>query len=108
MSDLELSISKLVIDLKDESGTGLLGSMRDHLIEVYQKIGFGLLKRQLYYDELIQKQDTEWRATCDRLIEDHQSIKEEKEQIEEESRITISRMESHLNDLKSEHYSLTR
>jgi hypothetical protein len=45
MSDLELSISKLVIDLKDESGSGLLGSMRDHLIEVYQKIGFGLLKR---------------------------------------------------------------
>jgi hypothetical protein len=45
MSDLELSISKLVIDLKDDSGSGLLGSMRDHLIEVYQKIGFGLLKR---------------------------------------------------------------
>ena len=45
MSDLELSISKLIIDLKDESGSGLLGSMRDHLIEVYQKIGFGLLKR---------------------------------------------------------------
>jgi len=45
MNNLELSISKLVIDLKDESGTCLLGSMRDHLIEIYQKIGFGLLKR---------------------------------------------------------------
>jgi hypothetical protein len=45
MSDLELSISKLVIDLKDDSVSGLLGAMRDHLIEVYQKIGLGLLKR---------------------------------------------------------------
>ena len=71
MSELELSISKLVIDLKDDSNSGLLGSIRDHLIEVYQKIGFGLLKRQLYYDELISKQENEWRATCDRLIEDH-------------------------------------
>jgi hypothetical protein len=39
MSDLELSISKLVIDLKEDSG------LRDHLIEIYQKVGFGLLKR---------------------------------------------------------------
>ena len=55
MSELELSISKLVIDLKDESANGLLGSMRDHLIEVYQKVGYSLLKRQLYYDEIISK-----------------------------------------------------
>ena len=52
MSELELAISKLLIDLKDDQSS-MLGSLRDHLIEVYQKIGYGLLKRQLYYDELL-------------------------------------------------------
>ena len=98
MSDLELSISKLVIDLKEDSG------LRDHLIEIYQKVGFGLLKRQFQYDELLARHENEWRATCDRLIEDHQAIKEEKETIEEEARVKIQRLESQLNELKAEHY----
>ena len=102
MSDLELSISKLVIDLKEDS------SLRDHLIEIYQKVGFGLLKRQFQYDELLARHESEWRATCDRLIEDHQAIKDEKETIEEEARIKIQRLESQLNELKAEHYQLTR
>ncbi len=65
-----------MIDLKDESNT-YLGELRDHIIEVYQKIGVGLLKRQQTYEDKLSKQENEWRATCDKLIEDHHNIKDE-------------------------------
>jgi hypothetical protein len=52
----------------------------------------------------LARHENEWRATCDRLIEDHQAIKEEKETIEEEARVKIQRLESQLNELKAEHY----
>ena len=54
MSELELSISKLVVEMKDDN-QGMMGAMRDHIIEVYQKVGYSLLKRQIYYDELLSK-----------------------------------------------------
>ena len=43
MSELELAITKL-IEVKDDSGS-LLSELRDHMIEIYQKVGLGLLKR---------------------------------------------------------------
>jgi hypothetical protein len=52
MSDLELSISKLMIDLKDDSGSILI-DLRDHMLEVYQKVGVSLLKRHFVYDEML-------------------------------------------------------
>ena len=55
MSELEISITKLLMEIKDEGkGTnsgGLLMELRDHLIELYNKIGVGLLKRHMHYDE---------------------------------------------------------
>lgn len=54
MSELELAITKLMLDFKDDSGS-ILADLRDHIIEVYQKVGFGLLKRQLVYDEMLTK-----------------------------------------------------
>lgn len=61
MSDLELSITKLM-DIKEDttssgSGSSDLIMIRDHLIEVYQRIGVGLLKRQQVYDEKLLKQE---------------------------------------------------
>jgi len=53
MSELELKIAKLM-ELKEESGSMLM-EMRDHLIEVYTKVGIGLLKRHLFYDEMLLK-----------------------------------------------------
>lgn len=55
MNELELSISNLKkSDLKDDSGS-VLSDLRDHVIDVYQKVGVGLLKRQLAYDEVLLK-----------------------------------------------------
>ena len=45
MSDLEISITKMM-DLKDEKG-GVFIELRDHLIEIYSRIGVGLLKRHI-------------------------------------------------------------
>ena len=115
MSELELQISRLM-EIKDESGS-VNGDLRDHLIELYQKVGVGLLKRQIVYDEQLTKQEQEWRATCDRLIEDHQEIKETsnipiliflEERMEESTSKTIKRLENQLKELKSDHYSLVR
>lgn len=55
MNELELSITKLM-ELKEESGSILI-ELRDHLIEIYQKIGIGLLKRHVSYDEQLLKQE---------------------------------------------------
>lgn len=49
ISDLEMQIAKLM-DLKDEKG-GILSELRDHMIEIYSKIGVGLLKRHLNYED---------------------------------------------------------
>ena len=70
MSDLELSVTKF-LDIKDDESHIELLSLRDHMLEVYQKVGVGLLKRHQTYDEKLLKQEQEWRATCDKLIEDH-------------------------------------
>jgi hypothetical protein len=61
INDLELSIAK-ILEIKDDKkivngvnssggASHLLIELRDHLIEVYNKIGVGLLKRHLYYEE---------------------------------------------------------
>lgn len=53
MSELELNIAKLM-EHKEDSGS-MLNELRDHLIELYQKVGIGLLKRHLIFDEMILK-----------------------------------------------------
>jgi hypothetical protein len=45
MNELELNITKLM-ELKEDSGSVLM-ELRDHLIEVYSRVGVGLLKRHL-------------------------------------------------------------
>jgi len=40
--------------VKDEKG-GVLSELRDHLIEIYNKVGVGLLRRHLYYEEQLKK-----------------------------------------------------
>jgi hypothetical protein len=42
------------------------------------------------------------------LIDDHQLIKEEKENYEEETKRKMQKLEHQLNELKSEHYQLVR
>ena len=73
MNELEIQITKL-LEIKDESGSAM-GDMRDHLIDIYQRMGVGLLKRHQVYEEQLQKLQQEWRATCDKLMEDNFNTK---------------------------------
>jgi len=91
--------------VKDDKG-GILSEIRDHFIEIYNKVGVGLLRRHVYYEERFQKQELEWSAACDKLIEDHQQMKEDKERSEEKQKERIYALESQLNEMKIEHYSL--
>jgi hypothetical protein len=49
MSELELQIMKL-LEIKDDSGS-VASDLRDHLTELYQKMGVGLLQKLLAFDE---------------------------------------------------------
>ena len=49
MNELELKIAKL-LKVKDENNGSILMNLRDHLIEVYHKIGISLLKKFSVYD----------------------------------------------------------
>jgi hypothetical protein len=53
MSELELSITK-IMELKEESGS-ILMELRDHLIELYSRVGMGLLKRHIVFEEKLLK-----------------------------------------------------
>ena len=58
MSNLELGIAKLV-EIKDDKG-GALIEIRDHLIDLYNKMGLTLLKRHIVYEDMLLKQESEW------------------------------------------------
>ena len=39
--------------------------IRNHLIDLYQRIAVGLLKKHQLYVERLQKSEKEWQDTCD-------------------------------------------
>lgn len=75
MSDLESGISKFA-DLKTD-GYDLESELIDHMIDIYTKVGIGLLKKHVVYEELLIKKENDWQQTCDKLMENLQLIKEE-------------------------------
>jgi hypothetical protein len=44
------------MELKEESGS-ILMELRDHLIELYSRLGMGLLKRHIVFEEKLLKQE---------------------------------------------------
>lgn len=51
--------------------------LRDHLMDLYQRVLAHVLKVQLKTEQKGQKADQGWQATCDKLIEDQQTSKHE-------------------------------
>ena len=62
----------------------------------------GLLKKKQRLTLNLGKQENEWQATCNKLIEDQQLAKQEQDKLEDQLEQTVAQ----LNALKSEHYSL--
>ena len=70
--------------------------IRNHLIDIYQRIGVGLLKKHQFYIERIQLSDKEWQETCDQLINEVQTLKNEHEQSEFEKSRKIQTLSQQL------------
>ncbi len=73
VGELELEVSRMGLALKDEKG-GVLTDLRDHIVDVYQRMGVQATRKSLAQDEAGLREDQQWKATCDRLLEDHQAI----------------------------------
>ena len=67
-----------------ESGDQSILEIRNHLMDLYTRVGVGLLKRHAGLIELLVNADSEWQETCDQLIDEMQQAKESKEQIEQD------------------------
>ena len=67
-----------------------------------------LLKKNNTYSEKLQSADREWQETCDQLINEQQTLKDERDRTESENQAKIRQLSDVLNELKTEHYQLDR
>ena len=58
--------------------------IKNHLIDLYQRVGVGLLKKHLLYHERLQQSSNEWQETTDQLINEHQTLKDDRDRTEAE------------------------
>ena len=69
IQDLEMQVNSMM----SSNGNGTLQEcndqnvieVRNHLIDLYQRIAINFLKKHQYFIEKIQKTDGEWQETCD-------------------------------------------
>lgn len=76
--------------------------MRDELIEIFNRMAIGLLKKLLTHEGQLRKQENEWQATVDKLIEAQQDSAQERDRLEER----IQTISQDFNNLKSHNYNL--
>lgn len=67
ISSIEQKTGEL-LDLKNEQDS-ISMQMRDELIEIFNRMVTGLLKKLLTYEGQLRKQENEWQLTVDKLIE---------------------------------------
>lgn len=58
--------------------------IKNHLIDLYQRIGINLLKKHANYCEKMLNMDRDWQETCDTLINEQQTLKDERDRSEAE------------------------
>lgn len=66
--------------------------IKNHLIDLYQRVGVGLLKKHLVYHEKVQQSSNEWQETCDQLINEHQTLKDDRDRTEAELQKKIKQL----------------
>ena len=82
--------------------------IKNHLIDLYQRVGVSLLKKHLVYQDKLHQSSNEWQETCDQLINEHQSLKDDRERTEAELHLKIKQMTDQLNQLKTDHYNVQK
>ena len=109
IQELELSITSMMTmnDLSKCNDQNVI-EVKNHLIDLYQCIAVKLLKKSNSYSEKLQKADKEWQETCDQLINELQTTKDELDRTQSETATKNRQLSDQLNELKTEHYQLDR
>ena len=105
IQELELQIQNMM-DSKSQDQNII--EIKNHLIDLYQRVGINLLKKHLVFCEKLHSQNSEWQETCDQLINENQSLKEDREKSDNETSIKIKTLTEQLNELKTDHYNVVR
>ena len=71
-------------------------------------MGINLLKKHAIYCEKQLNMDREWQETCDQLINEHQTLKDDRDRTEAELQQKCNHMNEQLCQLKTEHYNMTK
>ena len=82
--------------------------IKNHLIDLYQRIGINLLKKHASYCEKMLTMDRDWQETCDTLINEQQTLKDDRDRNEAEMQSKIKQMTEQLNQLKMENYAVVK
>lgn len=80
--DLEMRINKMMhaTQCKDLN----VVEIKNHLVDLYLRVGVSLLKKHLQFQDKIQNCNNEWQVTCDQLINETQALKAEREKTDNE------------------------
>ena len=70
LNEIELGVGQ-IYDLKADSNAAS-AQLRDHIMDIYNRTVVGLLKKQQKLNDNLKLQESEWQATCNKLIEEQQ------------------------------------
>jgi len=109
IQDLEVQVTSImnmrgVLNCEDQN----VIEIRNHLIDLYQRMGINLLKKHAFYCEKQQSMNQEWQETCDQLINEHQTLKDDRDRNEADLNAKIKTMTDQLNQLKTDHYNVMK
>lgn len=76
-----MQITKLMTDANSDQS---INEVRNHLIDLYTRIGVGLLKSHQNLIEQLVSSDNQWQETVDQLIDELTQVKDDKERKEHE------------------------
>jgi hypothetical protein len=67
-----------------------------------------LLKKHLVYQEKLVATNNEWQETCDQLLNENQSLKDDHEKFDRDMKSQNKKLTDQLNELKMEHYRIQK
>ena len=109
IQELESSIRGMMTGrgLQDCSDQNVI-EVKNHLIDLYQRVAVNLLKKHHFYSEKLQSTDREWQETCDQLINEQQALKDDRDRTEAELQAKMKQMTEQLDGLKTDHYKVVK
>ena len=66
--------------------------IKNHLIDLYQRVGVTLLKKHVKFQEKLSNANNEWQETCDQLITETQTLKDERDRTDAENQALVTKL----------------